>query len=96
MLEWILDRDGHEFLVDIDRAYLKDKSNLIGIKEQLLEELNIKDGDTQFKYYIRHLYKAAAPTKEDLADEKYLYYVQDIVDLYGLIHQRYIRTEEGK
>ena len=32
LLEWILDRDGHEFLCEVDRSFLKDKSNLIGLK----------------------------------------------------------------
>ena len=33
LLEWILDRDGHELLCEVDRAYLRDKFNMIGLKE---------------------------------------------------------------
>jgi len=33
LLEWILDRDGHEFLCEVDRSYLRDKFNIIGLKE---------------------------------------------------------------
>ena len=33
LLEWILDRDGHEFLCDVDRAFLRDNTNLIGLKK---------------------------------------------------------------
>ena len=36
LLEWILDRDGHEYLIDVDRAYLRDKINFIGLKEQFM------------------------------------------------------------
>ena len=36
--------------------------------------------------YIKHLFKSARPTKENLADEKYFMFLQDIVDVYGLIH----------
>jgi len=36
LLEWILDRDGHEYLVDIDRAFIKDKTNLYGLREKLI------------------------------------------------------------
>ena len=46
--------------------------------------------------YIKHLYKSAMPSKENLSDEKYFMFLQDIVDVYGLIHNRYIRTPEGK
>jgi hypothetical protein len=31
LLEWVLDQEGHEFLVEIDRAYLKNKMNLEGL-----------------------------------------------------------------
>ena len=33
LLEWILDRDGHELLCEVDRGYLRDKFNMIGLKE---------------------------------------------------------------
>jgi hypothetical protein len=46
--------------------------------------------------YIKHLFKAKAPTSEDLSDEKYIKFIQDVVDVYGIIHARYIRTPEGK
>ena len=41
LLEWILDRDGHEFLVQVDREFLRDKLNFIGLKEQFMTQLNI-------------------------------------------------------
>lgn len=31
LLEWICDREGHEFLVEIERNWLKDPLNLIGL-----------------------------------------------------------------
>jgi hypothetical protein len=43
LLEWVLQQEGHEFLVDIDRSYIKNKENLIGLKEKLKEELNMKE-----------------------------------------------------
>lgn len=32
-MEWILERDGHEFLVDVDRAFIREANNLIGVRE---------------------------------------------------------------
>jgi len=52
MLEWILDRDGHEFLIQVDRAFIKDKFNLSGLKEKFQKELSTKDDevfDKRFK-----------------------------------------------
>ena len=40
LLEWIVQQDGHEFLVEVDRAFIKDKLNLIGIREQLCRDLD--------------------------------------------------------
>ena len=57
-----------------------------------LEKLSEK----QFKMYIKHLYMAKAPNQDDLMDEKYIKFIQDVVDVYGIIHNRYIRTQEGK
>jgi hypothetical protein len=45
---------------------------------------------------MKHLYKSAAPTAEHMVDEKYLQFIQDAVDLYGLLHSRYILTTDGK
>ena len=86
-------------MVDIDRSYIKNKENLIGLKEKWQDEMNMKEevfDERQFNQYIRHLYKSKAPTKENLADEKYFMFLGDIVDIYGMIHNRYIRTPEGK
>jgi hypothetical protein len=40
LLEWIVQQDGHEFLVEVDRSFIKDKLNLIGIREQLCRDLD--------------------------------------------------------
>jgi len=46
--------------------------------------------------YINHIIKSKAPTPENLQDEKYIKFIQDVVDVYGLIHSRYICSPEGK
>ena len=79
---------------------MRDEENLHGLVDKIVDELNIpkeilvKQG--RFSLYLRHLYKAAAPTQEHLADDKYVQFVQDLIDVYGLLHARYIRTAEGK
>ena len=45
LLEWIQDREGHQYLVDIDRSYLKDRSNHHGIREKMIRELNLKPSE---------------------------------------------------
>ena len=41
MLEWILDREGHDFLVAVDRSFIRDEANLVGLAEKMSEDLNI-------------------------------------------------------
>jgi len=56
-----MDRDGHEFLIDVDREFFRDKFNFYGLREKFIEELNIpKENMTekQFSMYIKHLYKS--------------------------------------
>ena len=45
LLEWVLDQEGHEFLVDIDRAFIQNKQNLSGLKEKLQAEMNVKEDE---------------------------------------------------
>ena len=80
LLEWILERDGHEFLIPVERSFIKDKFNLEGLKEKFIQELNRKenenvDWDRKFNQYIKHLYKAAAPSPQHLQDENYLQFL---------------------
>ena len=41
MLEWILDREGHEFLVHVDRSFIRNEENLFGLLERINKEMNI-------------------------------------------------------
>ena len=78
LLEWIVDREGHEFLVEIDRKFLLDKFNLQGIREQFAEEQNIPGesiSERHFSMYVKHLYKSKSPTQENLKDENYLQFI---------------------
>ena len=65
LLEWICDREGHEFLVEVDRSYIRDPMNHIGLMQKFYDELNISVEKCQqkkkFDLYLKHLYKAAAP-----------------------------------
>ena len=42
LLEWILQQEGHEYLCEVDRKFIINKDNLIGIKEKMREDLNLK------------------------------------------------------
>ena len=99
LIEWITEREEHSFLVAVDRQFIKDKFNLIGLYQNYLDQVGIKPenlSEKQFSQYIKHIYKSKAPSPESLQDEKYVQFIQDIVDVYGMIHNRYIRSPQGK
>ena len=43
LLEWIIERDSHEFLVAVDRKFIKDKFNHIGLYKKFLDEAHVKE-----------------------------------------------------
>ncbi len=47
LIEWICDREGHEFLVHVDRGFIRDSFNLFGVEEQFFKELNIGQDSSQ-------------------------------------------------
>jgi hypothetical protein len=60
-----LDREGHEFLVHVDRNFIKDQRELYGLHKILKEELSNSNESlkkSKFNMYLKHLYYSAAPT----------------------------------
>ena len=43
ILEWILEREGHEFLVEVDREYIRDQFNHTGLMEKFMSDLNLSE-----------------------------------------------------
>ena len=78
-IHWFCKLEGNEFFVEIDEDFIKNKTNLIGIK---------------CKDYIKKILSPNAPSdnsvNEDLEEE-----LQGIKEVYGLIHKRFITTSKG-
>ena len=75
-LEWFARLEGNEFLCEIDRDFITNKSNLIGIKcEQYLDTLLSPD----------------APNDATSLTEEYLDTLQAVKEVYGKIHKRFIQ-----
>ena len=41
LLEGILERDGHEFMIDVDREYIRDQFNHVGLMDKFMGDLNL-------------------------------------------------------
>ena len=78
-IQWFCQLDGNEYFVEIDEDFLKNQSNLIGIK---------------CKDYLDTLLSPEAPN-EAIINEDYMEGLQAIKEIYGLIHKRFIFTPKG-
>ena len=81
-VQWFCSLEGHEFLVEVDEEFLKDKFNHYGLHTQFPKD--------KFKTLLKIILSPLAPNEEDLHDENFLELNQEASDLYGLLHNRYI------
>lgn len=86
-ISWFCGLEGHEYMIDVDEAYIKDHLNLFGLNTPL--------GNDKFKQCLKMILAAQSPNEEDLADEQFMELNQEASDLYGLIHARFINTSLG-
>ena len=85
-IQWYLSLEDHEFLMEIDKEFLEDKSNLLQIKREF---------KGKFSESMRLINSTKIPLDDDLQNQKLLELIQDASDLYGLLHRRYIQSSLG-
>ncbi|CAG9329480.1 unnamed protein product [Blepharisma stoltei] len=84
-IQWVCSLEGHEFFCEVDEDFIRDNFNLYGLREKF----------AQYDEAIETILSTEIPTEDDLANESYLELYQMSVDLYGLIHARFIVTPRG-
>ena len=84
-IQWFCDLEGHEFFVEVEIDYIKDTFNLYGLKERI----------PKFNEAMKMILSSDSPDSEDLNDQGFLEVYQSAMDLYGLIHARYIISPRG-
>lgn len=82
-IQWYTSLDGHEFLVEVDEAYIRDQFNLCGLK-------SMKNYNCAMDMILGN-----APTDEVFMDAPFLELYRSAQDLYGLIHARFITSPLG-
>lgn len=87
-IQWFCSLDGHEYMIEVDDAYIRDHHNLFGLHNTL--------GKDKFKQCLKMILSPTSPNEEDLADEQFLELNQEASDLYGLIHCRFINSSLGQ
>lgn len=87
-IQWFISLSDHDFLLEVDREFLSDKMNLLGLREHF----SSKD---KYKECLRLLSSAKVPSQEDLQNQKFLELNQDTSDLYCLVHNRFVQSAVG-
>lgn len=78
-IQWFTRLEGNEFLCEIDEEFIKNKVNLIGIN---------------FEEYLDTILSPNPPNDEAI-NEEYLEKLQNVKEVYGLIHKRFISSPKG-
>ena len=84
-IQWFCDLEGHEFFIEVDEEYIRDTFNLYGLRQKI----------TNYNEAMKMILSEEAPESEDFNDSKFLEIYEQAMDLYGLIHARYIVSPRG-
>ena len=78
-IHWFCKLRGNEYFVEVDENFIKNEENLVGIK---------------YKNFLRILLSQKSPNDTSLTPEL-LEELQEIREIYGYIHKRFINTPMG-
>ena len=84
-IDWFCSIEDHFFFAKVDTDYIEDRFNLHGLEEE-------------FKHYheaLNMILNEEIPDDSDLNDQQFLQIYHVAIDLYGLIHKRYINSRHG-
>ena len=84
-IHWFCNLDDHSFFCKVDIDYIKDSFNLYGLKKLF----------SHYNEALQMILDPESPEDEDLEDHRFLDIYQEAMDLYGLIHARFIVSPKG-
>eukprot|EP00920_Eleutheroschizon_duboscqi_P010474 GHVT01024522.1.p1 GENE.GHVT01024522.1~~GHVT01024522.1.p1 ORF type:complete len:340 (+),score=75.82 GHVT01024522.1:423-1442(+) len=83
-MSWFCNLQGHDFFAELEEDYIRDNFNLYGLKAR------ISDFDAALAMIL-----GDAPSGEDLCCQGFVELYRNAMDLFGLIHARYIMAPRG-
>ena len=84
-ISWFCELDGHDYFVEVDEDFITDSFNLFGLKALI----------PRYDEALEMILSPDTPESEDLKNQNFLDLYQLSMDLYGLIHARFILTQKG-
>ena len=87
-IQWFLSQEDHEFLVEIERDFIGDKMNLLGLRDHFPSK-------ERYNECLKLLVSSKVPNEEDIHNPKFLELNQDTSNLLCLVHQRFVLSSVG-
>mmetsp|Transcript_38357 Transcript_38357/g.90154 ORF Transcript_38357/g.90154 Transcript_38357/m.90154 type:complete len:221 (-) Transcript_38357:189-851(-) len=84
-ISWFCALKGHEHLAEVEEDYIRDHFNLYGLRGQF----------ASYDQSLEMILSTEAPEEEEFSDPEFLDIYRGAVDLYGLVHARYIVSPRG-
>ncbi|CAI2379776.1 unnamed protein product [Moneuplotes crassus] len=84
-IQWFCNIKDHHFLVEIEEDYIRDSFNLYGLRSKI----------TNYAEALKMILSEESPESEDFEDKNFVDLYEQAIDLYGLIHARYILSPQG-
>ena len=84
-ISWFLAMEDHNFLCELEKDFIKDPYNHIGIKNLF----------PNFKEALEMILNDDNPDDDDLEDKAFANIYTQALDVYGLLHKKYIYTKLG-
>lgn len=83
-ISWFCSLEGHDCFAEVDEEYIRDTFNLFGLKSA------VNNFDSAMDMIL-----GDAPDEDEVVEQSFVEVYRDAVDLYGLIHARYIISPRG-
>ena len=84
-IAWFCGLEDHQIYCAVDEEFLKDQFNLYGLKRQF----------ASYDLALQMILESDAPLDEDYDSPSFMNTYQEAIDLYGLVHARFILTPKG-
>jgi casein kinase II subunit beta len=85
-IEWLVSLRGCEFFVAVDEEFIRDSFNLYGLRQLI----------SRYDEALEMLLSDEPPEEDMLDDENFIDSYRSALDLYGMIHARFVLTTRGQ
>jgi casein kinase II subunit beta len=97
-IQWHTRLKGHEFLLCVDDEFIRDSFNLYGLRLPRFTDFIRPTNGQKVNLYneaLKMILSERAPDQSDFERKEFLEIYEAAIDLYSLIHARYVMSPQG-